>query len=59
MAVDSNPNSHAKEVFHLIDVITSSLMWANVFHLIDVITSSLVWANVVVAPSVTARVEES
>ena len=43
MATDCNPNSRAKEVFHLIIVITSSL----------------VWANVVVAPSVTAKVEAS
>ena len=43
MAADCSPNSCAKEVFHLKTVITSSL----------------VWANAVVAPSVTARVEES
>ena len=43
MAADCSSNSHAKEVFHLITILTSSL----------------VWANVVVALSVTARVEES
>ena len=43
MAANCNTNSHAKEVFSLITAITSSL----------------VWANVVVALSVTARVEVS
>ena len=43
MAAHNNPNSCAKEVFRLIIVITSLL----------------VWANIVVAPRVTAKVEVS
>ena len=43
MAADYSPNSCAKEVLHLITVTTSSF----------------VWASIVIAPSVTARVEES
>ena len=43
MGADCNANSRAKEVCHLIIVITSSL----------------VWANIVVNPSVTAKVEVS